>query len=135
MNGVGLGPVPWRKEIEDGIRSSAKVVMLVDKAYLLSFNCVQEVAFAIEFSKPIVIIILEQAAMELLTRPHGVDEAWAALQPFEDKLLLPGVAQQCISHLFALLHSDQRIYWHAGLLVEVGSISLYLLQALATAVR
>ena len=35
------GPVPWRKEIEEGIRDSAKTVLFVDQAYLLSFNCLQ----------------------------------------------------------------------------------------------
>lgn len=35
------GPVPWRREIEEGIEHSAKVVMFVDRAYLLSFNCLQ----------------------------------------------------------------------------------------------
>ena len=33
--------MPWRKEIEEGIRDSAKTVLFVDQAYLLSFNCLQ----------------------------------------------------------------------------------------------
>ena len=37
------GPVPWRKEIEEGIRDCAKVVIFLDEQYLLSFNCLQEV--------------------------------------------------------------------------------------------
>ena len=35
------GPVPWRMEIEEAIRSCSKFVALVDRAYLTSFNCLQ----------------------------------------------------------------------------------------------
>ena len=52
------GPVPWRKEIFEGIRRAAKFVAFVDREYLLSFNCVQEVAYAIELDKPIVVVVL-----------------------------------------------------------------------------
>ena len=39
--------MPWRKEIEEGIRDSAKTVLFVDRAYLLSFNCLQVCAFGL----------------------------------------------------------------------------------------
>eukprot|EP00959_Pyramimonas_sp_CCMP1952_P410686 8606404-Pyramimonas_sp.AAC.2 len=35
------GPIPWRKEIQDAIKSCAKVVMFIDKEWLLSANCLQ----------------------------------------------------------------------------------------------
>ena len=35
------GPVPWRMEIEEGIRSCSKFVCLVDRAWLTSYNCLQ----------------------------------------------------------------------------------------------
>ena len=35
------GPVPWRKEIAEGIRDCAKVVLFVDTEYLKSYNCMQ----------------------------------------------------------------------------------------------
>lgn len=86
------GPVSWRKEIEEGIRGAAKVVLFIDKAYLTSFNCLQEIAFAVLYNKPIVAMLLEQEAMDLLTRPDGADKAWFNhnLQPFEGKHLTPG---------------------------------------------
>ena len=35
------GPVPWRKEIGEGIENCAKMVIFLDKQWLLSFNCLQ----------------------------------------------------------------------------------------------
>ena len=35
------GPVPWRKEIEEGISTCSKFVCMVDAAWLHSFNCLQ----------------------------------------------------------------------------------------------
>eukprot|EP00961_Rhodomonas_salina_P091751 1234816-Rhodomonas_salina.1 len=61
------------------------------RAYLLSFNCLQELAFAVAFSKPIIVIILEQEAIELLTEPGGALDAWPELQKFDGKLLTPGI--------------------------------------------
>ena len=33
--------MPWRKELEEGIMASSKVVCLIDEAWLTSFNCLQ----------------------------------------------------------------------------------------------
>jgi hypothetical protein len=41
LNLQAEGPVPWRKEIEEGIRDCAKFVAFIDTEYLLSFNCLQ----------------------------------------------------------------------------------------------
>lgn len=35
------GPLPWRKEIEEGIATCSKFVVFVDKAWLTSYNCLQ----------------------------------------------------------------------------------------------
>ena len=69
------GPVAWRSEIEQGIRDCSKFVALVDEAYLTSYNCLQEVAMAFRHSKPVVIIVLTQAAWDLLTVPGGAQRA------------------------------------------------------------
>ena len=69
------GPVAWRSEIEQGIRDCSKFVALVDEAYLTSYNCLQEVAMAFRHNKPVVIIVLTQAAWDLLTVPGGAQKA------------------------------------------------------------
>ena len=68
----------WRKEIFEGIERAAKMVMFVDREYLLSFNCLQEVAYAQELNKPIVVVILDQESMDILTDPTGAERAWTA---------------------------------------------------------
>jgi hypothetical protein len=35
------GPLPWRREIEEGIQQSSKFVALIDEAWLTSYNCLQ----------------------------------------------------------------------------------------------
>eukprot|EP00951_Prasinocladus_malaysianus_P011294 scaffold83474_cov47-Prasinocladus_malaysianus.AAC.1 len=35
------GPVPWRKEIEEGIAGCSKFVVFLDKAWATSYNCLQ----------------------------------------------------------------------------------------------
>eukprot|EP00961_Rhodomonas_salina_P208667 2815850-Rhodomonas_salina.1 len=105
----GSGPIPWRSEIEEGIRESAKMVAFIDKAYLYSFNCLQELAFARKYSKPIVVIILEQDAVDLLTRPDGAASVWEVLKKFEGKSLTPGSDADCplteleVASLFEML--------------------------------
>eukprot|EP00873_Tetraselmis_striata_P017125 jgi/Tetstr1/437389/TSEL_026073.t1 len=71
------GPIPWRKEIEEGIASCSKFVVFVDKAWLTSYNCLQELALAINHGKPIVVLVLERQAWELLTVPGGSSQAKA----------------------------------------------------------
>jgi hypothetical protein len=43
----------------------------------------QELAYAVAYLKPVVVVILEQEAMDLLTRPSGATEAWTELASFE----------------------------------------------------
>ena len=62
------GPVPWRKEIFEGIEKAAKVVLFVDREYLLSFNCLQELAYALEVSKPIVVVVMVRRSFVLRAR-------------------------------------------------------------------
>jgi hypothetical protein len=46
------GPVQWRREIEEGIKHCAKVVCIVDEAWLTSFNCLQvRACYACTFGK------------------------------------------------------------------------------------
>jgi len=77
LNLQAEGPVPWRKEIEEGIRDCAKFVAFIDTEYLLSFNCLQEVQFAIDYRKPIVPVILDQGAWDILTSVQGARTAWS----------------------------------------------------------
>ena len=157
------GPVPWRREIEEGIESCAKarppargreptrttrtppptaliarapvyqVVCFLDGQYLQSFNCLQEarrpadpprrprrardtvcdaapgdargraacaqVAYAIQYSKEVVPILLDQAGFEMLVKPQGHQLAWdgapdgqgpAPLKSYEGQELVPG---------------------------------------------
>eukprot|EP00873_Tetraselmis_striata_P045120 jgi/Tetstr1/465384/TSEL_010070.t1 len=72
------GPVPWRREIEEGIQSSSKFLAFIDGGFLTSFNCVMEVAAAFKMQKPVVPIILDQEAWSLLTTPNGADRSWDA---------------------------------------------------------
>eukprot|EP00873_Tetraselmis_striata_P027873 jgi/Tetstr1/448137/TSEL_035430.t1 len=60
------GPLPWRREIEEGIRSSSKVLAFIDHAFLTSFNCIMELAAAFEMQKPVVPIILDEKGREFL---------------------------------------------------------------------
>ena len=73
------GPVSWRKEISEGVASSAKFVAFLDEHYLMSFNCLQEVAFALEHGKLVAPLVLTQRAWDLLTQPGGAQEAWTAI--------------------------------------------------------
>lgn len=43
--------------------------------------CAQEVAFAVAFAKPIVVLLLEQPAMELLTRPGALPLSTSDAKP------------------------------------------------------
>eukprot|EP00873_Tetraselmis_striata_P019967 jgi/Tetstr1/440231/TSEL_028582.t1 len=70
------GPVPWRQYISDGITSCSKFVAFVDEAWLKSFNCLQELAMAISANKPVVVLILDSGAWDLLTIPGRSQEAW-----------------------------------------------------------
>ena len=66
------GPVAWRREIEEGILNAGKVVCFVDVPYLHSFNCLQEVAMAQRMGKPIIFVVLEKPAQEIITSAdHG----------------------------------------------------------------
>eukprot|EP00951_Prasinocladus_malaysianus_P025097 scaffold219063_cov35-Prasinocladus_malaysianus.AAC.1 len=38
---TGAGPIPWRSEIEEGIARCSKFVVVLDKAWLTSYNCLQ----------------------------------------------------------------------------------------------
>lgn len=87
------GPVPWRKEIEEGIRSSSKMLAFIDEQFLTSYNCIMEVAAAFEMHKPVVPIILDQNAWALLTTPHGAEVAWqrsAELRSYDGQEFLGG---------------------------------------------
>lgn len=108
------GPVPWRKEIEDGIADCAKMVCFLDFQYLRSFNCLQEVAYAIKYEKPVVIIMQDQGAFDLLTKPDGADRAWdeaaavggaPPLSAFKGQDFLPGeqFSHEVVRTLFRFL--------------------------------
>jgi len=73
------GPVPWRKEIGDAIETCAKMVCIIDHQYLLSFNCLEELAYAIHFQKPLAIAMLDQMAWDMLTMVGGAKIAWKTL--------------------------------------------------------
>uniref|UniRef100_A0A061QNP5 Wd40 repeat-containing protein n=1 Tax=Tetraselmis sp. GSL018 TaxID=582737 RepID=A0A061QNP5_9CHLO len=81
----GAGPVPWRREIEEGILKSAKFVAFIDIGFLRSYNCLVELALAFLANKPVVPIILDEEAWRILTSPNSVDELWTSpeLQGFE----------------------------------------------------
>jgi hypothetical protein len=61
--------------------------------------------------KPMVVVILEQDAMDLLTRPSGAKEAWAELSLFEGKELTPSLENtrpmrlQDVQKIFEILAS------------------------------
>ena len=63
----------------------------------------QELAFAQAYHKPLVVVLLEHAALDLLTQPDGADRAWS-LQPatgdplsaFVEMPLTPGVGDGCL---------------------------------------
>ncbi|GHP12383.1 hypothetical protein PPROV_001111100 [Pycnococcus provasolii] len=78
------GPVAWRKEIEDGIRDAGKMVCLVDMPYLHSFNCLQEVAMAQRMGKPIIFVMLEKTALDIISSAdHGARQLWSDKPPTE----------------------------------------------------
>mmetsp|Transcript_2967 Transcript_2967/g.7313 ORF Transcript_2967/g.7313 Transcript_2967/m.7313 type:complete len:1380 (+) Transcript_2967:669-4808(+) len=70
------GPVMWQRKIWEGIDACSKMVAYIDIAYLHSVNCLKEVAYALSKDKPVVLIIMDQAAWELLTVPNGAARAW-----------------------------------------------------------
>lgn len=37
---AGKGPVPWRKEIRDGISNSSKFLAFIDESFLSNYNCI-----------------------------------------------------------------------------------------------
>ena len=80
------GPVPWRKEIFEGIDKASKVVLFIDRAYLVSFNCLQEMAYALELGKPLVVVLLDEESKEMLTSPKGADHAWDTVNADGDVL-------------------------------------------------
>ena len=55
---------------------ASKVVCLVDEAWLSSYNCLQELAYAVLHNKPVVVVVLDQEAWDLLTVPGGAEKAW-----------------------------------------------------------
>lgn len=63
----GEGPIAWRREIEEAIAACSKFVAIVDRAWLTSYNCLQELAIACSYDKPLVVLVLEQDAWNLLT--------------------------------------------------------------------
>eukprot|EP00873_Tetraselmis_striata_P025718 jgi/Tetstr1/445982/TSEL_003539.t1 len=72
------GPIPWREEIKEAIESCSKFVAFVDKAWLTSYNCLQELALAFQYDKPIAVIMLEGKdgnAWKLIVDPHGASLA------------------------------------------------------------
>eukprot|EP00192_Tetraselmis_astigmatica_P000735 CAMPEP_0117653646 /NCGR_PEP_ID=MMETSP0804-20121206/3308_1 /TAXON_ID=1074897 /ORGANISM="Tetraselmis astigmatica, Strain CCMP880" /LENGTH=1168 /DNA_ID=CAMNT_0005459847 /DNA_START=42 /DNA_END=3548 /DNA_ORIENTATION=- len=81
---AAVGPVAWRREIHDAVRGTAKFVALIDEAYLSSFNCIQELYFAMWESKPIVPIILDNRAWNILTSPRASEDLWNTDQEFQD---------------------------------------------------
>eukprot|EP00192_Tetraselmis_astigmatica_P000840 CAMPEP_0117690644 /NCGR_PEP_ID=MMETSP0804-20121206/25245_1 /TAXON_ID=1074897 /ORGANISM="Tetraselmis astigmatica, Strain CCMP880" /LENGTH=1136 /DNA_ID=CAMNT_0005503721 /DNA_START=227 /DNA_END=3639 /DNA_ORIENTATION=+ len=103
------GPVPWRKEIEEGIITCSKVVCFVDEAWLLQLppgasvcNPGGEAGGS---------AILDQEAWELLTVPGGPKKAWtmntwgATLKEYEDQEIVPGIkfTQDKVDDLFGYL--------------------------------
>jgi len=70
------GPVEWQKVIQEGIEESSKMVCFVDAPYLASFNCLKEVAYAMECGKPVVIIVLDMEAWNTLSTPGGAQKMW-----------------------------------------------------------
>ena len=93
----GAGPVPWRKEIMEGVAHASKVVFFIDEAWCTSYNCLQELAFAKHHSKPLVVLVLDQQAWEMLTIPGGAESAWTndcwgpSLMSYEGEEISPGV--------------------------------------------
>ena len=70
------GPIPWRSEIGQAIQACSKFVAMVDKDYLCSFNCLEELCYAIKYHKPLVLAILDQTAWNLLAGIGGHLEVW-----------------------------------------------------------
>ena len=70
------GPVPWKSEIGVAIQECSKFLAILDKEYLLSFNCLEELAYAIHHSKPLVLAILDQEAWNMLTTVGGYTKVW-----------------------------------------------------------
>eukprot|EP00873_Tetraselmis_striata_P017036 jgi/Tetstr1/437300/TSEL_002784.t1 len=70
------GPVPWRKEVFEGVQSCAKFVAIIDSAYLQSYNCLQELYCAIVNNKPIVPLLIDDAGMRLITHTQGAKVTW-----------------------------------------------------------
>ena len=59
---------------EEGIKTCAKAVLFLDVAWLASFNCLQELAYAMKYDKPMVIVVLDQEAWTMLTTPDGAQK-------------------------------------------------------------
>eukprot|EP00959_Pyramimonas_sp_CCMP1952_P362152 7584755-Pyramimonas_sp.AAC.1 len=97
-----LAPMPWHWKIADGIRETAKVILLVDKEWLLSINCIREFAYAEAHNKPVVVVVLEQEAMDLVESPNGAEQAWSMtpmhgrpLNAFNGQILTPQMGDGC----------------------------------------
>ena len=50
---------------------------MIDKEYLCSFNCLEELAYAVHCRKPLVICVLDQEAWNLLTVVGSHEEVWS----------------------------------------------------------
>jgi len=108
------GPVPWKREIDEAIQNCSKMVCFIDQDYLLSFNCLQELAYAVKYNKPLVVVMLDQGAWDLLTMMGGPTRAWqtepangSALHNFEGVELTPGrpLTLSAVTNLFNTLSS------------------------------
>ena len=81
----------------EGVAHASKVVFFIDEAWCTSYNCLQELAFAIHYSKPLVVLVLDQQAWEMLTIPGGAASAWEndcwgpCLMSYEGEEISPGM--------------------------------------------
>ena len=93
----------------------SKLVCFVDEAWLSSFNCLQELAFAIREEKPVVVLVMDQESWELLTVPGGSHKAWdmnewgVELNQYAGEEIVPGQAfnQDTLNALFSYLAGHQ----------------------------
>lgn len=111
LNLLAEGPVPWRKEIEEAVNACSKMVCIIDEAWVTSFNCLQELAFAIREEKPVVVLVLDQLGWEFLTVPGGSKRAWdvskwgPSLSSYAGQEIVPGepFTLQTVENLYSYL--------------------------------
>lgn len=66
---------------------------MIDREYLLSFNCLDELTHALELNKPLVLAMLDQDAWTLLTVARSWEVAWEA-EPSDGGMGLKGYEGQ-----------------------------------------